>query len=102
MYAIGASIYACMCGKAPPSALERAVKDSLKPTTRTAFGRLYSVQLLETVDWCLQFNPKDRPQSVQEMLDFMLDETMESAQELRTPWYLTPINLPWGKNRNQS
>ncbi len=97
LYAIGASMYACMCAKAPPAATKRIIKDELKPTTRTSFGRLYSVQLLEAVDWCLQLDPRDRPQNVPQLLDFLNDESSGLALELRTPWYLTPISLPWSK-----
>jgi serine/threonine protein kinase len=70
MYAIGASMWACMSGKAPPPATERAVKDKYKAATRT-YGRWYSRQLLEAIDWCMQLNQEQRPQSAQALLDFL-------------------------------
>ncbi len=95
LYAIGASMWACMSGRAPPPATERAVKDTLKPAVRT-FARRYSRELLQAVDWCLQMEHADRPQSVQELLDFlnrswiagMEDEREGYLERLRTifPW----------------
>ena len=70
IYAVGATMWACMSGRAPPAATDRAVLDTLKPAVRT-FGRRYSRPLLEAVDWCLKMDPAARPQSVQELLDFM-------------------------------
>ncbi len=76
MYAIGASMWACMSGMAPPKSLDRDKKDSLKPAVKT-FARQYSRQLLEAVDWCLQMEATQRPQSVDELLDFMNKEWIE-------------------------
>jgi serine/threonine protein kinase len=70
VYAIGASMWSCISGHAPPPATERRVKDSYKPAARQ-YARRYSNQLLEAIDWCLQFHQLDRPQSVQDLLDFM-------------------------------
>ena len=68
LYAIGASIYACMSGKAPPPAPRRAEKDTYRPAVQ-AFKQHYSRQLLEIVDWCLQTNQIERPQNVDSLLD---------------------------------
>ncbi len=70
LYAIGATMWACMSGRAPPPAIKRAEKDTLKPAVRT-FARRYSRGLLEAVDWCLQVDQLERPQHVQELLDFI-------------------------------
>jgi serine/threonine protein kinase len=67
LYAVGATMYACLSGKAPPPAPERAQKDSYKPVVRAFAGR-YSRPLLEAVDWCLTLNQIERPQSVDELL----------------------------------
>ena len=63
IYAIGASMYACLAGAAPLAADLRLERDQLVPATRRWVGR-YSQQLLETIDWCLQLGYQDRPQSV--------------------------------------
>ncbi len=70
IYAIGASMWSCITGHPPPPATERREKDTYKPATRQ-FARQYSVQLLEAIDWCMQFHQLDRPQTVQNLLDFM-------------------------------
>jgi len=63
VYAVGATLYACLAGKPPPAADERARQDALVPAQRAFAGKV-SGQLLETVDRCLQLDPLERPQSV--------------------------------------
>ena len=63
IYSIGAAMYACLAGSAPPAAEKRAEKDEMVPATKR-WKENYSLQLLETIDWCLQLDPLARPQSV--------------------------------------
>jgi len=93
-YALGASMYACLTGKAPPPSTSRIKKDTLKPVACTSFDRDYSPRLLETIDWCLELHHADRPQSAEELLQmFQQDVDTDESQ----PWYLAPIKLPWSK-----
>jgi len=94
-YAIGASMWSCISGRPPPAATERRIKDTYKPAARQ-FARHYSPQLLEAIDWCLQFHQLDRPQTVQSLLDFMnplsiheqppADESLMARLGVRLPW----------------
>lgn len=70
IYALGATMYACIAGKAPPNALEREKKDKLKPLRKT-HGRQYSAAILEAIDWCLQLDQLQRPQSISELLEYI-------------------------------
>jgi serine/threonine protein kinase len=70
IYALGATMYACIAGKAPPNAPEREKKDKLKPLRKT-HGRYYSKSILETIDWCLQLDQLQRPQSIRELIEYM-------------------------------
>lgn len=92
LYAIGASMWACMSGKAPPPAPERYIRDKLKPSTRQ-FKRRYSRQLLEAVDWCLQMNQTERPQNVDDLAALLSQPYTAPAagghtllEKLRWPW----------------
>ena len=80
IYALGATMYACIAGKAPPNALDREKKDKLKPLRKT-HNKQYSKAMLETIDWCLQLDQLQRPQSIKELLEYMdrdwLDEGIE-------------------------
>ncbi len=67
LYALGATMYACMAGKAPPPSLHRAERDTYKPAV-DAFERFYTKELLEIVDWCLQMDQVHRPQRVEDLL----------------------------------
>ncbi len=68
IYALGASMRMCLEGKPPPPAKQRAEKDTMIPAAK-AFRRQYPPFLLEAIDVATAMNPKDRPQSAQEMID---------------------------------
>lgn len=68
LYAMGATLYACMSGKSPPPAPQRAEKDTYKPALR-AFKQYYSQPLLEAVDWCLQLDQEQRPKKADDLLE---------------------------------
>jgi serine/threonine protein kinase len=63
IYSVGASLYACLAGAAPPRSDEREKTDTFQPALKAFAGR-HSDQLLETIDWCLHLDPLERPQSV--------------------------------------
>lgn len=68
LYALGATMYSCMSGKAAPPATQRAEKDAYKPA-RQAFKQYYSQPLLDAVDWCLQMDQAQRPQKADDLLE---------------------------------
>ncbi len=68
IYAIGASMRACIEGSAPMSAKERNEKDKMRPAA-SAFKRRYSTSLLQALDWAMEMDPLLRPQTVDEFLD---------------------------------
>jgi len=68
IYALGASMRMCLEGKTPPPSKVRMEKDTLVPAVK-AFRRHYSLFLLEAIDAATAMDPKDRPQSAQEMID---------------------------------
>jgi len=63
IYSVGASMFACLAGFAPQAADQRLQNDKLV-SAKKLWGGQYSDQLLEIIDWCLQLNYMDRPQSV--------------------------------------
>ncbi len=67
IYAIGATIRACIQGQSPPSAKDRYEKDTMKPAVQQ-FKRKYSRELLEAVDWAMEVDPELRPQTINEFL----------------------------------
>ena len=73
IYAIGASMFACLAGRAPQPADQRAEKDCYVPAARTLSGK-YSRHLLETIDWCLELDHLKRPQSVFALQKVLLRE----------------------------
>jgi serine/threonine protein kinase len=68
IYAIGATMRACIEGAAPVSAKDRHEKESLRPAA-VVFKRRYSASLLQALDWAMEMDPLLRPQSVDEFLD---------------------------------
>ena len=72
LYAVGATLYYCMFGHAPADAARRsaAISDGSEDPYAAAVQRgaeQYSREILECVDWALQFRVRDRPQSAHEL-----------------------------------
>jgi len=62
VYAVGASMYACLAAAAPQPADMRCIDDKLVPALQRWVGK-YSPELLDTIDQCLLLDPLARPQS---------------------------------------
>jgi serine/threonine protein kinase len=73
VYAIGASMFACLAGVAPQAADHRAEKDRYVSATKL-WAAKYSRHLLETIDWCLELDHLNRPQSVFALQKVLLRE----------------------------
>jgi len=73
IYSIGAAMFACVAGVAPPAADQRLEKDKYVPAVKQFAGR-YSEHLLETIDWCLQIDYLKRPQSAVALQKVLLRE----------------------------
>ena len=93
LYALGASMYACMSGLAPPPAPARQTRDKYRPALKT-FSRHYSRRLLTAVDWCLEFDYRNRPQTVTELLQEL--EIRDAQPALARPWeYVSRLRELW-------
>jgi hypothetical protein len=93
IYSTGASIYACLAGLPPQAADARLLNDKLTPAAKAWAGE-YSNQLLETVDWCMQLNYMERPQSVFALQKRLVDD---SALQLGKPSLLSSIKRSLNK-----
>ncbi|MFA5985482.1 MAG: serine/threonine-protein kinase [Methylococcaceae bacterium] len=71
IYAIGASIRACIEYKAPLPAIDRANQDNLAPAAKM-FKRKFSDAFLSAIDWAMQVQPEQRPQSITELQQALL------------------------------
>lgn len=69
IYALGASMFACISGSAPPVATKRIVEDELSVRSRALVKR-YPESLLDGIEWSLAVQPAHRPRSTDELLDF--------------------------------
>lgn len=100
MYAIGATIYSCMSGQPPPAATERAKKDRLVPAAK-AYGRRYSKELLQAVDWALKMDYRERPQNVDALLQACFSQDILPPSEPEEEPRRRGLRLPWNKERSQ-
>ena len=67
VHAMGVVLYEAMMGDHRfPNAPDRLTNDPLVPLVRQLRGQEYSKEFLTAVDWALQFQAKDRPQTVEE------------------------------------
>jgi serine/threonine protein kinase len=71
IYAIGATMYCCVTGTHPPAAIDREKEDKMTPAGVLAKGA-YSEELLAIVDWCLNLNHLERPQTAFELQKALL------------------------------
>lgn len=76
IYSVGATLYDCLAGNAPQPADQRLVNDALEPAQRR-WGKRYSLQLLELIDWCLKLPTTERPQSVYTMQKVLSGEQLD-------------------------
>lgn len=83
IYSIGASLFTCMGGVPPQSAMERKREDRMDDFYLQLRG-LYSSELIDLVRWSLMLEPMKRPQSV-----FALQKALRS--QLKNP--VKPDNL---------
>ncbi len=67
IYAIGASIRACIEARAPMTAVERHSNDTMIPAIQAFKGR-YPDYLLGSIDWAMAMDPQQRPQNGGELL----------------------------------
>ena len=68
IYAIGATMRACIEGTPPPPSPKRREKDTMRPAVN-AFKKKYSLELLEAIDWAMEVDPMLRPQKTELLLN---------------------------------
>ncbi len=68
LYAIGASMRCCLGGKKLIPAPDRAKNETMTPAVK-AYKRNFPEYLLKAIDWAMQVEARDRPQSVKELQD---------------------------------
>lgn len=97
IYAIGASMRACIDGVTPPPADRRRMQDTMKPAA-VLFKKNYSHALLTAIDWAMEVDALLRPQSVDQLVEALNKSdppgeptTRESFIDLLT----RDITLPW-------
>ena len=74
IYAIGATIRACIEGAPPMSSTKRRERDTLKPAA-SAFKKKYSKHLLSAIDSAMEVDPILRPQNIENFIDALNNST---------------------------
>ena len=73
IYAIGASMRACLDHKSPPPAPERIQQETLVPAAK-AYKRHFPEHILKAIDWAMELYPDKRPRSVAELQQALADK----------------------------
>ena len=75
VYAVGATMRACLDGKPPPSATEMdAGKEKLESAVNK-FSDRYPGWLLHSIDWAMELDHGNRPQSAAALRDVLLEQS---------------------------
>jgi len=75
VYAVGATMRACLDGKPPPAATEiDAGKSKLVPAVEK-FPNRYPAWLLKSIDWAMDLDAKKRPQSAADLRDALPEQS---------------------------
>lgn len=88
IYSLGVVVYKMLKGKIPPKSSERLRNDSLEPLVGDLELRHFPKSMLKAVDWMLELQEKERPQSVEELLPVIwkdVDYAQSSAITRRPP-----------------
>lgn len=98
IYALGATMRACIEGKPPPAAKDRHERETMK-SARSSFSKRYSNTLLDAIDWAMEVDPLLRPQNVADFRRALLADPTEIEAEEETPSTFARLvgSLPWGK-----
>ncbi len=83
IYAFSAMLHRCISGTRPIEATSRQLDDELQPATQIGKGR-YREQFLKAIDWALKLPPQDRPQSIPEWREQLLDGSGAPVPMART------------------
>lgn len=83
IYAVGATMRACLDCKIPPASTDRIKQDEL-PLAVKAFKRKFPEYLLKAVDWAMAIHPEDRPQTVGELQQALNAGSIVDAQKSST------------------
>lgn len=73
IYAIGATIYACVTGRPPPTSLKREQKEhelKLKGADKNV-----SLSVIEALKWALELDIEKRPQSIAEFANILMQDS---------------------------
>ncbi len=84
IYAIGATMRACIEGTSPPDAKQRREKDTMRPAA-VAFKRKYSPELLNAIDWSMEIDPTLRPQKIDQLYEALNECLLNSTDTDEKP-----------------
>jgi len=73
IYALGATIYACITGKPPPTSLKREEKN--RELKLKGAEKKITQSVIDAIRWALELDIRRRPRSIEEFGDLFLKET---------------------------
>jgi serine/threonine protein kinase len=73
LYALGGVLYWIVTGNRPHEAAARVRNDTMTPALKAGDRNVYPPSFLAAIDWALTIHERDRPQSVKEWREALLD-----------------------------
>jgi serine/threonine protein kinase len=103
IYAIGATMRACIEGRTPPPSTTRYMHDTMIPAV-DCFRKGYSRELLAAIDWAMDVDQELRPQNVEQLLEALdarkshvTTEKKRRKSDNDSVLRRLTNSLPWGK-----
>ena len=78
IYAFAATLYRAIAGSRPTEATSRQLRDEQKPVALVAKAR-YREKFLKAIDWAMKLLPDERPQSIREWRQSLLEGSQVAA-----------------------
>jgi hypothetical protein len=90
VYAFGATLYRAISGSRPTEATSRQLRDEQKPAALVA-KPVYREKFLKAIDWAMKLSPDDRPQSIREWRQSLLEGSQGAAAGGKGPVPMTRV-----------
>lgn len=86
IYSLGQTMRFCITGKAPVPSMDRLKKDT-QPKLARSYGRKYSKEMLQAIEWAVELDHERRPRSVDTFLEALVGGREAPEAQTSRRWF---------------